>query len=472
MSGTPTGPVGPLDGALDEALTPDGVDRPHARPALAAVRRAGPGALAAAVAADAAAVPLLHGVEDEEHVLHLDPVPRVLRADEFDLLARGLRQRVQALEAFVADVHGSRESVRAGVVPAELVETNHYVAPREVPVPRRWIGMYGPDVVRGADGDLVVLEDNVRTPTLLAYALQARRLVGERLTAEHGVTPTPRPVHGAAQAAIRAMLQSASPVADPVVAVLGDGARSAVTWEIDRLAALAGAPVVEAHHARVEDDRLLLPDGRAVDVLWRRTSEERLLGDDGQPNELGTLLLGPLRAGSLAVVNAFGTGVADDKRTHAYVEDLVRFFTGQEPLVRSQPTFDLGDPEQRDAALPRLEQLVLKPRSGSGGHGVLVGPRATEEQLAQRRAMVEADPAGWVAQEPVAISTHPTVVDGVLAPRHVDLRPFVFCTGDRAGDRTEDTVVLPGGLTRVALTEGDLVVNVSQGGGGKDTWVL
>lgn len=453
---------------LDEAVAPDGADRPHARPVLAAVRRAGPDALAEAVAGDAAAVPLLHGVDEEEHVLHLDPVPRVLASDEFDRLAGGLRQRVQALEAFVADVHGPRESVRAGVVPAELVDTNQHVVPRELRPPRRWIGMYGPDVVRGGDGELVVLEDNVRTPTLLAYALEARRLVGDRLTAAHGVAPAPQPVQDAAVAAVRAMLRAASPVEHPVVAVLGDGARSAVTWEIDRLAALAGAPVVEPHELRVDGDRLLLPDGRAVDVVWRRTSEERLTDDDGQPNELGTLLRAPLRAGSVAVVNAFGTGVADDKRTYGYVDELVRFFTGEEPLVRSLPTFDLGDPEQRAATLPRIEDLVLKPRSGSGGHGVVVGPRATADELAELRALVEADPTHWVAQEPVAISTHPTVVDGDLVPRHVDLRPFVFCTGDRP----EDVVVLPGGLTRVALTEGDLVVNVSQGGGGKDTWVV
>jgi carboxylate-amine ligase len=245
-----------------------------------------------------------------------------------------------------------------------------------------------------------------------------------------------------------------------------------VTWEIDRLAELAGAPALQAHQLRVDGDRVLLPDGRAVDVLWRRTSEERLVDDDGEPNVLGALLLGPLRAGTVAVVNAFGTGVADDKRTYAYVEDLVRFFTGEEPLLRSQPTADLGDPAQRDAVLPRLEELVLKPRSGSGGHGVLVGPRATPEQLAEVRALVEADPTGWVAQEPVAISTHPTVVDDVLAPRHVDLRPFVLCTGDGPDDTEEDIVVLPGGLTRVALTEGDLVVNCSQGGGAKDTWVV
>jgi carboxylate-amine ligase len=445
---------------VDEALLPDGGDRAHAAAALAAVRRLGPGALAADVARAAAGLGLLHGPAGEAHVFTVDPVPRVLQRAEWQWLAAGLTQRLKALEAFVADAHGPREAVRAGVVPAAVLDTNRYLTPG-LPPPRRWIGMAGPDVVRGADGQLVVLEDNVRTPTLLAYALAARDLVAPRL----GVQPGPVPVREAARTAMRRMLAAATDVPDPVVAVLGDGPRSAVAWEIDRLGEMVDAPVVLPAQLTVRGEDLVLPDGRRVDLLWRRTSEERLTDDDGRPDELGELLLGPLRAGTVTVVNAFGTGVADDKRTFPYVEDLVRFFLGEEPQLRSQPAYDLGDPDRCRAALDRLSELVLKPRSGSGGHGVLIGPRADADQLERARAAVLAAPGEWIAQEPVALSTHPTVVDGALVPRHVDYRPYAFCVDD-------ETIVLPGGFTRVSLTEGELVVNASQGGGGKDTWVV
>ncbi|MGY1793054.1 circularly permuted type 2 ATP-grasp protein [Geodermatophilus sp. SYSU D00525] len=468
------------EAGLDEALLPDGGDRPHAAAALAAVRAYDPGALAAEVARDAAALGLVHGPAEEAHPFTVDPVPRVLERAEWEAVAAGLTQRLRALEAFVADAHGPREAVRAGVVPAAVLDTNRHLAPG-LPPPRRWIGMAGPDLVRGADGRLVVLEDNVRTPTLLAYALAARDLVAPRLmedlAAPHASqarrgplqqgrsSTSPAPVCEAAAAAVRRMLAAATDLPDPVVAVLGDGSRSAVTWEIDRLGEMVGAPVVLPSQLTLRGDDLLLPDGRRVDLLWRRTSEERPAGDDGRPNELGELLLRPLRAGRVTVVNAFGTGVADDKRTFPYVEDLVRFFLGEEPLLRSQPAYDLGDPARCREVLDRLPELVLKPRSGSGGHGVLIGPRADADRLARARAAVLADPGEWIAQEPVALSTHPTVVDGALVPRHVDYRPYAFCAGD-------GTTVLPGGLTRVSLTEGELVVNASQGGGAKDTWVV
>ncbi|WNV73569.1 circularly permuted type 2 ATP-grasp protein [Geodermatophilus sp. DSM 44513] len=446
--------------SLDEALLPDGSDRDHAAAALAAVRAYGPRALAADVARAAADLGLRHGPAEESHLFTVDPVPRVLHRAEWARLAAGLTQRLRALEAFVADAHGPREAVRAGVVPAAVLDTNRYLTPG-LPTPRRWIGMAGPDVVRGADGELVVLEDNVRTPSLLAYALAARDLVAPLLD----VRPGPAPVREAAVAAVRRMLAAATDVPDPVVAVLGDGPRSAVAWEIDRFGEMVDAPVVLPAQLAARGDALVLPDGRRVDLLWRRTSEERLTDDDGRPNELGELLLGPLRAGTVTVVNAFGTGVADDKRTFPYVEDLVRFFLGEEPQLRSVPAYDLGEPAQCRAALERLAELVLKPRSGSGGHGVLIGPRADAAALERARAAVLAAPGEWIAQEPVALSTHPTVVDGALVPRHVDHRPYAFCAGD-------ETVVLPGGFTRVSLTEGELVVNASQGGGGKDTWVV
>ena len=199
--------------------------------------------------------------------------------------------------------------------------------------------------------------------------------------------------------------------------------------------------------------------------MYRRTDEDRLRGDDGELTELAELLLEPLRAGGVGLVNWFGNGVADDKRVYPYVDDLVRLYLGEEPHLRSVPTHDLADPAARDEVLDRLGELVLKPRDGHGGTGVTFGPSASAAVLAEARETVRADPGGWIAQDPVLLSTHPTVIDGRLVPRHVDLRPFAFCDGS-------DVTVAPGGLTRVALTEGSMIVNSSRQGGGKATWVL
>ena len=389
-------------------------------------------------------------------LLRVDPVPRVLDGAEWDRLAAGLAQRVRALEAFLRD---PSRAVAAGVVPADVVETCLYredgPAPPVVP-----LGIAGPDVVRTPVGELVVLEDNLRTPTLMGYAETVRRVVAPLLPG------TPRPFAAALVPALRAVLRAAAPdVDDPVVAVLGDLRGTNVRWEPARIAGLLGVPLVDLDELTPVGDRLRLPDGRLVDVLWRRTSEERLRGDDGRWNRLGEALWPGLSSGLLRVVNPFGTGLADDKRTYPYVEDLVRFQLGEEPAVRSVRCFDLGDPVDREQALERLDELVVKPRTGSGGRGVTVLPRATAQQRRDALAQVLRAPGEWVAQELVLLSTCPTVVGGRLEDRHVDLRPCVLSDGT-------SVTVLPGGLTRVAPRPGELVVNCSQGGAAKDTRVV
>ncbi len=393
---------------------------------------------------------------DGPELLRVDPLPRVLDGAEWDRLAAGLAQRVRALEAFLRDPD---PAVRAGVVPADVVATCLYREDGPAP-PAVVLGVAGPDVVRTPAGELVVLEDNLRTPTLMGYAETVRRVVG-------GLVPgAPRPFAGQLVPALRRVLRAAAPdVDEPVVAVLGDDRGTNVRWEPARVAGLLGVPLVDLDELTAAGDRLRLPDGRAVDVLWRRTSEERLLGDDGRPNRLGTALLPGLASGRLRVVNPFGTGLADDKRTYPYVEDLVRFQLGEQPLVRSVRCLDLGVAADRAEALERLDQLVLKPRTGSGGRGVTVMPHATPARRRELRALVTADPASWVAQEPVLLSTCPTVVADGVEDRHVDLRPCVLSDGTTV-------TVLPGGLTRVAPRTGELVVNCSQGGAAKDTWVL
>ena len=447
-----------------------------AAPAADGVRAALDGADLAELAA-AASRAVAHEAMDivgaqGPELLRVDPVPRVVAGAEWDRLADGLAQRVRALEAFLRD---PSRAVAEGVVPADVVETCLY---RELAPPPVAVGVAGPDVVRTPEGELVVLEDNLRLPTLMGYAETVRRIVGDR------VPGTPRPYAEQLVPGLASVLRAAAPhLDDPVVAVLGDELGTNVRWEPARIAALLEVPLVGLDELTAVGDRLRLPDGRLVDVLWRRTSEERLLGDDGRLNRLGEPLWPGLASGRLQVVNPFGTGLADDKRTYPNVEDLVRFELGEEPRVRSVRCYDLGDADAREQALDRLDALVVKPRSGSGGRGVTVMPRADAGRRRAVRDEVLREPSAWVAQELVLLSTCPTVVEDALEDRHVDLRslpvrgvgvagvlavllrPCVLSDGATA-------TVLPGGLTRVAPRAGELVVNCSQGGAAKDTWVV
>jgi len=455
MTGAPLPAIGGavVDGAVDEAAGP------AAGAVMAALAGADLDRLVDAVADAVAGERIMHVAAGAAVLLHVDPVPRVIGGAEWDRLAAGLGQRVRALEAFLRD---PAEAVRAGVLPGELVDTCIYREP-DVPPPPVPLGVAGPDVVRGADGALVVLEDNLRTPTLMGYAEAVGRCVRAQV-AVPGLRLRP-PADGLA-AGLSAVLRAAAPdVEEPVIAVLGDAASENVRWEPEHVAGMLGVPLVSLRELRGRGDRVLLPDGRPVDVLWRRTSEERLRDDAGRLNAFGEALLPALRAETLRVVNPFGTGIADDKRTYAYVEELTRLYLGEEPLMRSVSTYDLGDPARRALAEPRLDELVLKPRSGSGGHGVVVMPLASAAARDRARRAVRADPASWVAQELVALSTCPTVVAERLVDRHVDLRPCVLSTGS-------DVRVLPGGVSRVTMGAGQLVVNLSQGGAAKDTWVV
>jgi uncharacterized circularly permuted ATP-grasp superfamily protein len=392
-----------------------------------------------AAAAQAAMRDVTFGPPGDES-FHLDPVPRVIAATDWARLEAGLIQRVRALDAWCADVYGERRIVRDGVVPERVIETIDTLEPslRGLTLPR-WVGIGGLDVVRAPDGRFLVLEDNLRTPSGMAYAVAARATV-ERLL-EPEVAPVP--LDG-----LRAMLESVLGPGRAVV--LTDGPDNAAHWEHRRLAELLDVPLAEPDTLDVD----------AVDVVYRRTDAWAL------DSPVGRLLADPWRAGRLRVVNAFGVGAGDDKLAHAYVEDMIRYYLGEEPQVRSVRTFDLGRPEVLAEALDRLEELVVKPRAGYGGEGVVICPHAEPADVERIRAEVRDSPADFIAQELVPLSEHATVIDGELVPRHVDLRPFVFLGLEGEGS------VLPGGLTRVALDEGTLVVNSSQNGGAKDTWIL
>jgi uncharacterized circularly permuted ATP-grasp superfamily protein len=452
----------PEPGCYDEALLPSGAPRPTYTEVFRGMADIGPGVLAERVAAAATNTGVAFGGEDDLRPFHVDAVPRVFGADEWRELEVGLIQRVRALDAFVADVYGSREIVAAGRVPAHVVETCDQIEPRlaDIELPPVCIAVAGLDVVRDADGVLRVLEDNVRTPSGLTYMLAARESVAAAMPDE--LAAVPRPLDGALGLLARTL------ESDGTAVMLSDGPSNSAWYEHRRIAQALDLPLVTlrdldvAHgylHATIDGRR------RPVDVVYRRTDEERLTAPDGSLTDVGEALYEPLREGTLRCVNGFGTGVADDKLVHAYVEEMVRFYLHEEPLLPSVHTHDLSDPGTLDEALDRVEELVFKPRTGHGGHGVVVGPHAKVADLRDLSQAIRRDPHDYVAQDTIMLSRHPTVIDGRLEPRHVDLRPFVFLTPDGAA-------VAPGGLTRVALDRGALVVNSSQRGGGKDTWVL
>lgn len=397
----------------------------------------------------------------------LDAVPRLLTAAEWERLSAGISQRVRALEAFVADVYSEGRVYEAGVVGRELVESSPHFEPamRGARV-RRWVSIAGLDVIRASDGSFAVIEDQLRMPSGLAYAVAARELMG----ALHGIEPPPSSLPHAL-GALGVALRDAAPegVADPVVVTLCEGPGAAAWWEHERMARELCAPAVTLADLEHRDGRLvawLEGRARAVDVVYHRTDEDRFTHPGGRPTALGEALLEPCARGAVACVNAPGSGVADDKLVHAYVDELVRFYLGEEPLLPSVPSLALGDPAARREALGRLDELVVKPRGEMGGEGVVLWREAGERTRERTLAAIEADPGAFVAQERVTLSVHPTVVDGAsLEPRHVDLRPYALT--DAAG-----TSVLDGGLSRVALERGSMVVNSGQGGGAKDTWVL
>jgi uncharacterized circularly permuted ATP-grasp superfamily protein len=320
-----------------------------------------------------------------------------------------------------------------------------------------WVGIAGLDLVRGADGALRVLEDNLMTPSGFAYAVAARRAVVGALDPPDDARPLPlEPFVDM----LAGTLRSAAPDGrDPSIVVLTDGPDNSAAWEHAWAAEALGVPLVTPDELSISGDRLMR--GRApVDVVYRRTDADRV------ETEVGALLMGPLRAGTLGLVNGFGTGVADDKLAHAYVETMVEYYLGERPLLPSVPTLDLGVPEVLEQALDTLDELVIKPRDGHGGHGVVICAQAGPHELDALRRSLRAAPGDHIAQPLVALSTHATVVDGRLEERHVDLRPFVFLHSPT------DARVLPGGLTRVALEAGAMVVNSTRNGGAKDTWVL
>ncbi len=409
----------------------------------------------------------------EERPFPIDVVPRVVSAQEWAEVEAGVIQRVRTLEAFLADIYGRREAVRAGVIPWRMVASSttfERVASGIQPHNGVRIHVAGIDLVRDEVGRFRVLEDNVRVPSGVSYVVanrQAMMQVFPEAFATHRIRPVADYPHR-----LLAALRAAAPegVGDPTVVVLTPGIYNSAYYEHTLLARTMGVELVEGRDLVCSGGRVRMrtTEGeRQVDVIYRRVDDDFI--DPVQfrhDSHLGCPgLVNVARAGHVTIANAIGNGVADDKLVYSYVPDLVRFYLGEEPILANVRTYRLSEPDDLAEALDRLDELVCKPVDGAGGKGIVIGNRATRAELDQLRAQLVANPRGWVAQPVVMLSTVPTLVEEGLRPRHVDLRPFAVNDGDQVW-------VLPGGLTRVALPEGQLVVNSSQGGGSKDTWVL
>jgi uncharacterized circularly permuted ATP-grasp superfamily protein len=459
----------PLAGCYDEAFAEPGVPRPAYSGLLACLEEGPPGRIAAELRAELEREGVRFRSSHGDAPFLLDPLPRLLSAAEHEALAAGLAQRARALDAFTADAHAERRIVAAGLIPERVIGESELYEPamQGVEVPGGvFAHVAGPDVVRGPDGRFNVLEDNLRSPSGLAYALAARRAVALQL-------PLPRfeplPLEAATAMLRRTLVGAAPPGAEgPHVVLLCDGPAGAAWYEHRALAALLGVPALTPADLRLAGGRLRARGEHGeqpVEVIYRRTAEERLTAPDGRPNQLGELLIEPIRSGAVSVVNAFGSGVADDKLAHAYVDAMIRFYLGTEPLLSSVPTYDLGEPEARGEVLERLGEMVVKSRGGLGGAGVRMLSGADRGERDDVAAMIRRDPGRHIAQAQVPLSTHPTLNGERLEPRRVDLRPFLFATGG-------GYEMAPAALTRYARSVESMHVNSSQGGGGKDTWTL
>ena len=407
-----------------------------------------------------------------ERLIPFDTIPRILDKAEWETISRGLRQRVNALNRFLHDIYHGQEILKAGVIPAEQVLTNDafQVAMLGLDLPNQvYSHISGIDLIRHSDGQYYVLEDNLRTPSGVSYMLENRKMM-MRLFPELFARQRVFPVEHYAGLLLDT-LRAAAPerVRDPVVAVLTPGQHNSAYFEHAFLAQQMGVELVEGADLYVKDGTLYMrtTSGRQrVDVIYRRIDDafldplafrqDSLLGVPG--------LLSVYRAGNIGLANAIGTGVADDKSTYPYVPDMIRFYLGEEPLLANVPTWQCKRADDLAHVLDNLAELVVKEVQGSGGYGMLIGPTATKAELEAFRARLIANPANYIAQPTLSLSTCPTFVEAGIAPRHVDLRPFVLSG--------KNVRMVPGGLTRVALKEGSLVVNSSQGGGTKDTWVV
>jgi uncharacterized circularly permuted ATP-grasp superfamily protein len=409
----------------------------------------------------------------QERPFPLDLIPRVISAAEWTRVARGITQRVKALECYLDDIYGEQQILRDGVLPRRLVtscEHFHREAAGIIPPNGVRIHVAGIDLIRDHRGTFRVLEDNLRSPSGVSYVMENRRTMARvfpNLFATHRV----RAVDDYAAHLLRALRNSAATnEADPTVVVLTPGVYNSAYFEHSLLARQMGVELVEGRDLFCRDNQVYMrtTEGeRQVDVIYRRIDDAFLDPMQFRPDSvLGVAgLLNAARAGNVVISSAVGNGVGDDKLVYTYVPSIIQYYLGEKPLLANVETFRCWQDDERQEVLDRIRELVIKPVEGSGGYGIVFGPEASDKELATVSKKIRDEPRRWIAQPMMQLSTVPTQIGNKLAPRYVDLRPFAVNDGD-------DVWVLPGGLTRVALPEGSRVVNSSQGGGSKDTWVL
>jgi uncharacterized circularly permuted ATP-grasp superfamily protein len=410
--------------------------------------------------------------EGTERIFPHDLLPRIISGADWEVIERGLTQRITALNLFLRDLYHERRILKDGIVPGEVIYTcRHYRRQMtDVKVPRdAYVNVMGTDLVRLPDGHFVVLEDNLRVPSGVSYMLSSRKVMKQIFPAlfrKYGV----RPIEQYSQMLL-STLRSLAPDgrADPTVVLLTPGVYNSAYYEHAFLARQMGIELVEGRDLVVHDNIVYMRTTKGlqrVDVIYRRVDDDFLdplafrvdsaLGSPG--------LFSAYRAGNVTLANALGTGVADDKAIYAYVPRIIRYYLDQDPILANVETMLMTEDAHRSHVCDRLDEYVVKAVGESGGYGMLIGPHSTEAQREEMRAQILADPRNYIAQPVLSLSTAPCFIDGAIEPRHVDLRPYVLFG--------EKTTIVPGGLTRVALRKGSLVVNSSQGGGSKDTWVL
>jgi uncharacterized circularly permuted ATP-grasp superfamily protein len=412
--------------------------------------------------------------EAQERLIPFDVIPRILSAAEWQTLQRGLEQRVKAINAYIKDVYSRREILKAGIVPEDLVfqnpvfrpEMNGQKVPHDI-----YVHVAGIDIVRVDPDNFYVLEDNARTPSGVSYMLENREIM-LRLFPELFSRYRVAPVENYPDELLATLKSIAPPTAssEPTVVLLTPGVYNSAYYEHSFLADKLGVELVEGRDLVIKSDVVYMrtTEGlKRVDVIYRRIDDDFLDPLVFRPDSaLGVPgLMSAYQAGSVTLANAVGTGIADDKAVYSYMPEIVKFYLGEEPLLKNVPTWRCRETEHLSYVLDNIEDLVVKEVHGSGGYGMLIGPKADKVAIAAFRTKLKSDPRNFIAQPTLALSTCPTCVEEGIAPRHVDLRPFVLSGRDRIR-------IVPGGLTRVALKKGSLVVNSSQGGGTKDTWVL
>ena len=413
----------------------------------------------------------LYGDEQgTERLIPFDTIPRSIPAREWRIVERGCIQRVKALNMFLADLYHDQRIIKAGIIPAEQVLANecYQIAMQGLDLHRDlYAHIAGVDLVRDGDGTYYVLEDNLRTPSGVSYMLEDRKMM-MRLFPELFAAQRIAPIDHY-PSLLLSTLKTSSPVDDPCVVVLTPGLFNSAYFEHAFLAREMGVELVEGADLFVRDEHVYMrtTDGaKHVDVIYRRLDDVFLDPLAFNPDSMLGVpgLLSAYRSGNVVLANAIGTGVADDKSIYPFVPDMIRFYLDEEPILANVPTFQCRKPEELSHVLAHLPELVVKETQGSGGYGMLVGPAASKAEIELFRQRLKANPAAYIAQPTLSLSTCPTFVESGVAPRHIDLRPFVLSG--------KETRLVPGGLTRVALREGSLVVNSSQGGGTKDTWVV